>query len=143
MNIADLGSAEFKTSSPVQSGLARSLLYQLVVQHDWLLEGLDLATAFLQTQPTAADSQLWTSGVPELREALDVGPEGILKILKNIYGSTTAPRGLWLSLHKTLTSLGGKPALGEQCLWIWTSKVLKDPQGHPEVLGMMGGHVDG
>ena len=35
----DLGSAKFKTSSPVQSGLARHLLFQMVVQHDWLLEG--------------------------------------------------------------------------------------------------------
>ena len=88
----ELGSSEFKTSSPVQSMLARNALYQIVCQHDWSLEGLDLATAFLQTNPTDADAQLWTSGVAELREALQVGPEGIMKIMRNIYGSTTAPK---------------------------------------------------
>ena len=62
----DAGSPDFKTSSPVQSGLARNLLYQMTCQHGWKLEGLDLATAFLQTEPTEADARLWTSGVVEL-----------------------------------------------------------------------------
>ncbi|CAE7551649.1 GIP, partial [Symbiodinium microadriaticum] len=104
----------FKTSSPVQSMLGRNLLYLMSAQHGWPLEGLDLATAFLQTMPTEADARLWTSGVEELRQALDVGSEGILRILQNIYGSTTAPRGLWLDLHKTLTSLGATAIVGER-----------------------------
>ena len=138
----ELGSPDYKTSSPVQSLLARNLTYQMVCQHSWNLEGLDLATAFLQTEPTNADSRLWTTGVAELREPLNVGPEGVMKIMKNIYGSTTAPRGLWLSLNKKLCELGGKPALGERCLWIWTSSHEKDPAGHPRVIGLMGGQVD-
>ena len=59
-------------------------------QHQWPIEGLDLATAFLQTQPTEADERLWTTSVEELREALGVGSEAIMRILRNIYGSTTA-----------------------------------------------------
>ena len=90
----ELGSPDYKTSSPVQSVLARNLTYQMVCQHSWNMEGLDLATAFLQTEPTNADARLWTTGVAELREALNVGLEGVMKIMKNIYGSTTAPRGL-------------------------------------------------
>ena len=39
------------------------MLYLLAVTHQWRLQGLDLATAFLQTQPTEADERLWTSGV--------------------------------------------------------------------------------
>ena len=94
----ELGSSGYKTSSPVQSVIARNLLYQNVCQHNWSLEGVDLATAFRQTASTSADARLWTSGVAELREALQVGPEGIMRIQRNIYGSTTAPRGLWLDL---------------------------------------------
>ena len=37
----------FKTASPVQSSLGRNLLYAMSAQHQWSLEGLDLATAFL------------------------------------------------------------------------------------------------
>ncbi|CAE7826829.1 GIP [Symbiodinium sp. CCMP2456] len=128
----------FKTASPVQSSLGRNLLYLMAAQHQWTLEGLDLATAFLQTLPTEADKELWTTGVEELREAIGVGPEQIMRILRNIYGSTTAPRGLWLALHKTLTSLGAQPVLGERCLWIWLSQL----QAEARTIGAMGGHVD-
>ncbi|OLP86139.1 hypothetical protein AK812_SmicGene32791 [Symbiodinium microadriaticum] len=131
----------FKTSSPVQSTLGRNLLYLMATHHQWDLEGLDLATAFLQTMPTEADQGLYTSGVEELREALGVSHDGIMKIMKNIYGSTTAPRGLWLDLHKKLTALGAIAVMGERCLWIWLSKTEKDGP-HRRVIGAMGGHVD-
>ena len=133
----------FKTSAPVQSTLGRNLLYVLSATHQWELQGLDLATAFLQTQPTEADSRLWTSGVDELKDALKVPRDSVLRILRNIYGSTTAPRGLWLDLHRTLTSLGAVAALGERCLWLWFPKGEKDSTGrYPKLLGAMGGHVD-
>ena len=102
-----------------------------------------MATAFLQTQPTEADQRLWTSGVAELKEALGVPQDSVLRILRNFYGSTTAPRGLWLDLHKKLVGIGGIPALGERCLWLWFSKTERDPvKGTPKLLGAMGGHVD-
>eukprot|EP00439_Symbiodinium_sp_Y106_P045439 s1898_g5.t1 len=132
---------QYKTSAPVQSTAGRNLLYLMSTFHQWEIEGLDLATAFLQTQPTEADARLWTTGVEELREALGVGSEGIMRILRNIYGSTTAPRGLWLDLHKTLTSLGATPVLAERCMWVWKSLERKD-NDHPQVIGAMGGHVD-
>ncbi|CAL1167297.1 unnamed protein product [Cladocopium goreaui] len=136
----EIGNVDYKTSSPVQSMLARNLLYQATCQHSWQLEGLDLATAFLQTAPTSADANLWTYGVAELRTALGLDSNGIMKVMRNIYGSTTAPRGLWLDLHKTLTGLGGYPALGERCLWVWYDE---DPETkQPFTIGMMGGHVD-
>ena len=63
----DLLRPGFKTASPVQSSLGRNLLRMMACTHNWTLEGLDLATAFLQTQPTEADQNLWTRGVAELR----------------------------------------------------------------------------
>ena len=66
-----------------------------------------------------------------------------MRVLRNIYGSKTAPRGLWLDLHKTLVSLGATPILGERCLWAWFSKTELDATGRfPRLLGVMGGHVD-
>ena len=69
----DLLDPSFRTSSPVQTNLGRNLLYLMTCQHGWELEGLDLATAFLQTQKTEEESKLWTYGTEELREALGVG----------------------------------------------------------------------
>ena len=102
---------------------------------------MDLATAFLQTQPTEADRELWTTGVKELREALGLDEHAVMRVLRNIYGSTTAPRGLWLDLHKTLTANGAQAIMGERCLWIWLSRTRLD-QGRPKTIGAMGGHVD-
>ena len=56
----DLLRPEFRTASPVCSTLGRNLLYTLTCVYDWEMQGLDLAPAFLQTQPTAADQDLWT-----------------------------------------------------------------------------------
>ncbi|CAE7714188.1 unnamed protein product, partial [Symbiodinium microadriaticum] len=88
-----------------------------------------------------ADQELWTTGVQELRDALGVGSEEVMRILRNIYGSTTAPRGLWLDLHNTLTKLGAEPVLGERCLWVWKSATEQDGP-HAKAIGVMGGHVD-
>ena len=133
----------FKTSAPVQSMIGRNLIYLLAVQEQWEIHGLDLATAFLQTQPTEADAEIWTTGVAELRSALGIPEGGLMRVLRNIYGSTTAPRGLWLDLHKTLVSLGATPILGERCLWAWFSKTELEASGRfPRLLGLMGGHVD-
>ena len=133
----------FKTSAPVQSMIGRNLIYLLAVQEQWEIHGLDLATAFLQTQPTEADAEIRTTGVSELRAALGIPEGGLMRVLRNIYGSTTAPRGLWLDLHKTLVSLGATPILGERCLWAWFSKTELEATGRfPRLLGVMGGHVD-
>lgn len=75
--------------------------------------------------------KLFTSAWRELRDALRIG-------VRNIYGSTTAPPGLWLDLHRTLVSLGATPILGERCLWAWFSKIEVRETGHPRLLGVMG-----
>eukprot|EP00435_Cladocopium_sp_Y103_P061444 s1238_g23.t1 len=66
-----------------------------------------------------------------------------MRILRNIYGSTTAPRGLWLDLHRKLVGLGAVPILGERCVWGWYSKEQKDETGKfAKLLGVIGGRVD-
>ena len=78
--------------------------------------------------------------MPELCKALGVPEGSALRIRRNIYVSTTAPRGLWLSLSQKLESLGGIPTLGGRCLWCWYSKTEKDiTDKHPRLIGMMGG----
>ena len=91
----DLLSEDYKTASPVQSVLTRNLSYQLVMQNDWDIEGIEMSTAFLQTLPSEEAKRLWTTGVSELRQALNIPENGVMRILKDFYGSTTAPRNLW------------------------------------------------
>ncbi|CAE7387909.1 unnamed protein product, partial [Symbiodinium sp. CCMP2592] len=103
----DLLREGFNSSAPVQSVLTRNLAYQMTVQNNWTLEGLDLSTAFLQTAPKE-EMRIWTQGVAELREALGVGDDKLLRVLKDFYGSTTAPRGLNdMDRFKTIGMMGG------------------------------------
>ena len=141
----DLESSTFQSSAPVQSQLMRNLSLYLVAQRDWILEGLDMKTAFLQTGTEEMEKQqIYTSGVPELRKALGASDDEILKLLKNVYGNATAPRGLWKDVDKTFTRLGGHRVIGDSSFWVWT-----EPNDHPmneadehKVIGFVGGHVD-
>ena len=139
----DLLKAGFSSSAPVQSLLTRCMSYQLAMQNGWELEGLDLSTAFLQTGKKE-EMEIWTTGVPELRAALDIDDGGIMRVLKDFYGSTTAPRGLWQDLGKSFESVGGQRLISDPCLWIWTEPV-KNPKNAYDThrtIGFMGGHVD-
>ena len=134
----DLLTEAHKTSSPVQAVLTRNLSYQLVMQMGWNIEGIDMSTAFLQTLPSEEEKKLWTSGVKELREALQIPEGGVLRILKNFYGSTTAPRNLWENIDATMTELQALRIKGDKCFWLWTEVV----DGNTVPLGFMAGHVD-
>ena len=140
----DLLSDQHKTSSPVQAVLTRNVSYQLVMQMGWSIQGMDMSTAFLQTLPTEEEKRLWPHGVKELREALQVPEGGVLRILKNFYGSTSAPRNLWQNVDRALKGLGAVKIKGDPCFWLWLEDRV-DPQSgraSPYPLGFMSGHVD-
>eukprot|EP00435_Cladocopium_sp_Y103_P012521 s2780_g3.t1 len=96
----DLLDPSFNNTAPVQSQLMRNLSLCMVAQQKWVLEGLDLTTAFLQTGKTEESREIWTYGVSELRAALGAEDHEVLRILKNIYGNATAPRGLWEDIDR-------------------------------------------
>ena len=139
----DLLKDSYKTSSPVQAVLTRNVSYQLVLEEGWDIEGMDMSTAFLQTLPSEESKRLWTYGVRELREALQVPEGGVLRILKNFYGSTSAPRNLWENVDSALKSLGAIKIKGDPCFWLWLEP-FEDPTGASQFrpLGFMSGHVD-
>ena len=115
----------------------------MTVTNGWQLEGLDLSTAFLQTAPKE-EMRIWTQGVAELREALGIGDDQLMRVLKDFYGSTTAPRGLWQDLHAKFTDLGATKIMSDPCMWIW-SEAVENPRNEMDryrTIGMMGGHVD-
>ena len=141
----DLLKSTFQSSAPVQSQLMRNLSLCLVAQREWILEGLDMKTAFLQTGADVMEQQeLWTSGVPELKEALGASQEEVLRLLKNVYGNATAPRGLWQDVDKTFKKLGGRRVVGDASFWVWTEK-NENPRNEGDeytTIGFVGGHVD-
>ena len=140
----DLLSEEHRTSSPVQAVLTRNMSYQLVVENGWDIEGIDMSTAFLQTLPTEEQKRLWTTGVKELREALQIPEGGVLRILKDFYGSTTAPKNLYQNVDQSMKNLGALKIKGDQCFWLWVEKESSpnSQQAQWKTIGFMAGHVD-
>ena len=143
----DLLKEGYQTASPVQAVLTRNMSYQLVMQNNWDIEGIDMSTAFLQTLPTEESKRLWTTGVQELRQALNIPEMGVMRILKDFYGSTTAPRNLWKNVNDSMLSLGATKIKGDPCFWLW--RVQEDEKADPSdpntkwrTLGFMAGHVD-
>ena len=59
-------------------------------------------------------------GVPELNRALGEEPHEATRILKNVYGNATAPRGLWEDMDKTFCALEAKRLIGDSSFGIWT-----------------------
>jgi hypothetical protein len=140
----DLLDPSLATTAPVQSQLVRNLSLCVVAQRRWQLEGLDMSTAFLQTGKTEEDRRIWMQGVPELNRALGAEPHEAVRILKNVYGNATAPRGLWEDVDKTFCALGAKRLIGDSSFWIWT-KPNPNPRNQfdtEQLIGFVGGHVD-
>ena len=141
----DLESPDFRTTAPVQSQLMKHLSLVLCAQREWKLESLDMKTAFLQTGAAdVEDKELWTPGVPELRAALGASDHELLRLLRNVYGSATAPRGLWNHVSTTFSKLGGHRLVGDNSFWVWTEENEKprNPADRFRVIGFVGGHVD-
>ena len=141
----DLLSEEHRTSSPAQAVLTRNMSYQLVMENGWDIEGIDMSTAFLQTLPTEEQKRLWATGVKELRDALNIPEGGVLRILKDFYGSTTAPKNLHQNVDQSvMKSLGAVKIKGDQCFWLWVEKERdsNNQQDQWKTIGFMAGHVD-
>ena len=141
----DLESSTFQSSAPAQSQLMRNLSLYLVAQNKWMLEGLDMKTAFLQTGTEEMEKQqIYTTGVPELRAALGASEGEVLRLLKNVYGNATAPRGLWKDVDATFLRLGGHRVIGDSSFWVWTEEnpEPKNEGDQYRTIGFVGGHVD-
>ena len=82
--------------------------------------------------------------MPELKAALGASDHEVLRLLKNVYGNTTAPRGLWKDVDKTFTRLGGHRIVGDSSFWVWVEP-NESPRNEADqfrILGFIGGHVD-
>ena len=130
----DLGKG-LKTSSPVQSHLARMTFYQLVAWKGWLLESYDATSAYLQAEGQQERQDIYTKGVEELAIAMGIPFGEALKILLAWYGLTDAPRCFWMDADKKFVNkLKAIKISCDPCSWIF----IRD--GH--LVGAAGTHVD-
>jgi hypothetical protein len=122
------------TSAPTLNKRSKQLLLQVITQRGWQLQKGDVTAAFLQGRPLTKSK--YALATPELAEAMGL-PKGerVIRLLKSVYGLTTAPLEWHQQVDKMLKKLGGVQAASDPCIWTFNS----EDGVH---LGLIGAHVD-
>ena len=105
----------------------------MCVQNDWRLLKGDVTAAFLQGK-TAVQNK-YALAPPELAEAMNL-PKGerVIRLLKSVYGLTTAPLEWFRRVDEVLKALGAEQCVTDPCVW----RVVREGR----LIGLIGAHVD-
>ena len=126
---------EEPTTSPTMSRLSRQLLLKMASEMKWPIGSGDVKTAFLQARPEERSRRLLAKPLPELAEAIGLGPKQAVELTGSAYGLAQAPREWFLDIQKTSERLGARPCRTDPCLWrIFGS--------NGRVCGLIGAYVD-
>jgi hypothetical protein len=127
------------TCSPTLNKRSKQMLLQMVVQKGWRLKKGDVTAAFLQGRPLSGKNQ-YALAPPELAEAMGLPPgERVVRLLKSVYGLTTAPLDWYLEVDRVLRALGGHRCLTDPCVWTF---VDNSQEKGDNLCGIIGAHVD-
>ena len=125
--------------SPTLNKTSRMLILQMLASMSWKVCSFDIKAAFLQGQPQST-RVMGLDPVPELRQAMSMGPNEVGKLNKGAYGLIDAPYLWYCALVQELTSLGFETSPFDPCLFI-----LREPPESPQagqLAGILGVHVD-
>ncbi len=95
----------------------------------------DVTVAFIQGGATELQRNVLAEPVPELAEALGLGPGDSVRLRKAVYGLVNAPRRWWQRVTTDLQSSGWVSCKYEPCVWRKTNE-------RNELVGLMSCHVD-
>ena len=127
------------TCSPTLNKRSKQMLLQMVVQKGWRLKKGDVTAAFLQGRPLSGKNK-YALAPPELAEAMGLPPgERVVRLLKSVYGLTTAPLDWYLEVDRVLRSLGGHRCVTDPCVWTFVDKTTEQGEN---LCGIIGAHVD-
>ena len=120
--------------APTVSRMATRIFFALAALFGWWIVGFDVPTAFLQQESTYAESRRPVYVRPPPEAGL---PAGYVWRLKKIsYGLGDAPRAWFYSFRSFMQSCGGRPVVGDPCVYVF----FRPHSGLP--CGMVTMHVD-
>eukprot|EP00435_Cladocopium_sp_Y103_P038006 s382_g10.t1 len=119
--------------SPTLSQMGRTVMFQLMASHKWLLQLGDVKGAFLEAGPIPECyrplfANLPAGGIP------GVDPECLLEILGNVYGQNDAPAAWHKVFDEAVVKAGFERSRFDNCLY-WMRE-------NGELTGCLGAHVD-
>eukprot|EP00435_Cladocopium_sp_Y103_P020594 s2229_g5.t1 len=119
--------------SPTLSQMGRTVMFQLMASHKWLLQLGDVKGAFLEAGPIPECyrplfANLPAGGIP------GVDPECLLEILGNVYGQNDAPAAWHKVFDEAVVKAGFERSRFDNCLY-WMRE-------NGKLTGCLGAHVD-
>ena len=112
-------------------------MLQKICSSRWKLCSFDISTAFLHGKGDGR--QLGIQAPPELKEALNMGPQDECGLDGGAYGRIDAPYLWYQELRKELLSLGFQQSPFDPCLYTLSER---DGNGSVRHHGVLGIHVD-
>ena len=120
--------------SPTLSTFGRNMLLTQASMRNWTLQVGDIKTAFLNSDDTEVERQIFGEPPPDAKQLLGVPETKLFRIRKAIYGLLNAPRRWMDKLSRVLREDGWLQCKLEPCLW----RLFHDGQ----LTGLIGVHVD-
>ena len=119
--------------SPTLSQVGRSVLFQLISSHKWLLRLGDIKGAFLSSGELPASyrplyARLPPGGIP------GVPSDALIEVIGHVYGLNDAPSAWQKTLNKALVEVGFERSRFDPCIYY-----MRD---HGKLVGVYGVHVD-
>ena len=137
LGFTDPGLSYVPNDAPTLSKDGRMLVLQTVSSNHWNLVNFDVSTAFLKGE---GDGRILGLDAPaEMAQGLSMKPGDQCQLVGGAYGRIDGPYLWYKAFRKTLESLGFIAAPFDGCVF---ALVSENPEGQPQVHGMLGIHVD-
>ena len=94
----------------------------------------DIKTAFLNSDPTELEREIYGDPPSDVKEELGMNPKDVFRIRKAVYGLLNAPRKWLEKLARELKGLGWKQSSLDNCVW----RLFENNR----LVGILGVHVD-
>ena len=124
---------EGQLQSPTLSQIGRTILFQLLASHKWLLQLGDVKGAFLEAGPLPACykplfARIPAGGIP------GIDKDCLIEVLGNVYGQNDAPAAWYKVFNDEVVAAGFERSKYDSCLY-WMREGGR-------LTGVLGAHVD-
>ena len=124
---------EGQLQSPTLSQIGRTILFQLLASHKWLLQLGDVKGAFLEAGPLPACykplfARIPAGGIP------GIDKDCLIEVLGNVYGQNDAPAAWYKVFNDEVIAAGFERSKYDSCLY-WMREGGR-------LTGVLGAHVD-
>jgi hypothetical protein len=103
--------------SPTVSRMAARIFFAIAALLGWWIVGFDVPTAFLQQESSYAESRRPVFVRPPREVGLPAGH--MWRLHKVSYGLADAPRAWFHSFRDFMKSCGGRPVVGDPCVYVF------------------------